>query len=166
MGTTSDSVTAPVPTTGQPQEPAPAPSIGIDEAFLNPPADPGGYEVTYRDERGEPITELSPELRAMDADVRAWAHIAQVPGTELSALADLVQMPGEVQTPQECMAFLHAKWGVECEERLETARAYVREVETKRPGLTRFLEASGLGDSPRFIMAVERLARSRAGRKR
>ena len=162
----NDTATA-IPTPAAQAEHQSPPSVGLDPGYLEPPADPSGYEIAWRDPAtGEPIAELGPELQQVDADVKAWAHIAGVPGTELSALADLVQMQGEAgQSPEQCTKFLHAKWGGDFEENVQRAREFVNSVEARKPGLKDFLVRSGLGDSPRFIMAVERLARS-AGRRK
>ena len=126
--------TNPATTAAQQPERETPPSVGVDPGFLEPPADPSGYSIEYRDEQGNPL-ELTPDQAQVDSDIRGWAHTAGIPGTGLSALADLVQMPDEIQSPEECVSYLHAKWGGDFEEKLQPAREYVNSVEARKPGL-------------------------------
>ena len=162
----SNDTTTAIPTPVEQAEHQSPPSVGLDPGYLQPPADPSGYSIEYRDEHGEPI-ELNAEQAQMDSSVKQWAFDAGLPGGLVAALADIAQMPGEIQTPEACEAALQRTWpGGEYHERLERAARFIGEIEAKRPGLVAFLENSRLGNSPTFITMVEQHARTRAANKR
>src|SRR5215469_16043868 len=47
--------TNPATTAAQQPERETPPSVGVDPGFLEPPADPSGYSIEYRDEQGNPL---------------------------------------------------------------------------------------------------------------
>jgi hypothetical protein len=143
----------PQPATEAPQ---PAPSVGVPEGYHSAPESADQYEIAWR----EPV-ELGAEQAQMVSEAKEFAYAAGMPATTFAVLADIMQQPGENQTPEQCEDALFTMWGGNKAQRLEMAQDFVAEVEQNKPGLCAFLDRTGLGNNARFIAAVYELARSR-----
>jgi hypothetical protein len=63
------------------------------------------------------------------------------------------------------MAALQAKWGTRAGEKIQLAKGMIRDAEAKWPGLTNYLNATGLGSDPKLIQQLVARAERRPGRK-
>src|SRR5260370_11317322 len=99
-----EKVQAPIVET-PPDEQQQTPSVGVDEAFLNPPDSPDGYQLPEGLDAGTA------------ASVRQWAHDAQLPSTLVAALSDAVMQPDGILEPHKCEEMLFRHWGGEKAER-------------------------------------------------
>lgn len=66
----------------------------------------------------------------------------------------------------DAMKTLRARWGNQTEAKLEAARGMIRAAEAKWPGLTTYLNRTGLGSDPRLIQKLAARAERRPGRGR
>jgi hypothetical protein len=63
------------------------------------------------------------------------------------------------------LAELQAKWGTRAGEKIQLAKGMIRDAEAKWPGLTNYLNATGLGSDPKLIQQLVARAERRPGRK-
>jgi hypothetical protein len=54
------------------------------------------------------------------------------------------------------MEALTAKWGDRAGEKIELAKGMIRDAEKQWPGLTNYLNATGLGSDPKLVARAER----------
>jgi hypothetical protein len=63
------------------------------------------------------------------------------------------------------MAALKARWGDQAGAKVQVAKAMIREASAKWPGLTNYLNATGLGSDPKLIQQLVARAERRPGRR-
>jgi hypothetical protein len=63
------------------------------------------------------------------------------------------------------MAALKERWGDQTGAKLQTAKAMIQKASAKWPGLTNYLNATGLGSDPKLIQQLVARAERRPGRK-
>jgi hypothetical protein len=63
------------------------------------------------------------------------------------------------------LAELREKWGPKASEKIQLAKGMIRDAEAKWPGLTNYLNATGLGSDPKLIQQLVARAERRPGRK-
>jgi hypothetical protein len=63
------------------------------------------------------------------------------------------------------MAALQAKWGDRTGEKIQMAKGMIRDAEKQWPGLTNYLNATGLGSDPKLIAQLVARAERRPGRR-
>lgn len=69
------------------------------------------------------------------------------------------------QRNAEGMAALKARWGDQAGAKVQVAKAMIREASAKWPGLTNYLNATGLGSDPKLIQQLVARAERRPGRR-
>lgn len=63
------------------------------------------------------------------------------------------------------MKALRERWGDQTGAKLQAAKAMIKEAEAKWPGLTNYLDATGLGSDPKLIQQLVARAERRPGRR-
>lgn len=85
-------------------------------------------------------------------------------GVEASQRGPLADAEVE-RMSDNAMKTLRARWGSQTEAKLEAARGMIRAAEAKWPGLTEYLNRTGLGSDLRLIQKLTARAERRPGRQ-
>jgi hypothetical protein len=115
---------------------------------------------------------MTPELRKAEESITGWITEARLPsGIANAIVADIAKSGDKWQTMDDTQREIHAQqtrtqleklWGDKAPERIALAQRLIRELDARRPGLIRFLDESGAGNSTFLIaqlgMHAERLA--------
>lgn len=142
--------------------PTPNPVVDYLKAEGFAPARSDEFQIPKFLEENE---RFSPELQAADATMRGWladglftreigSSIARTVASVGEQCANMTDAEREIYARGQ-VAQLETMWGVEkTAERIRLASGPVRELEAKRPGLVRFLNDSGAGNSATLIANV------------
>jgi len=138
----------------------------LDQHF-GPVAKPEDYRITYG-RPGEDVKE-TPELKAFDANAKAWMHgmglprdfgnsVAQIVSKQIQHLSTLSPEQRESVKERENEKLRTLYGGQDkLEEALEPARQMIHELDQKRPGLKEFVRAHG--DHALFVAQLVQAAR-------
>jgi hypothetical protein len=139
----------------------------LHQRLFDPPDDPTGYSIRH----DHPLTDAE---KAEEASARGWLHAAGVSkadgdqlaatalklGPTLIAMDDAQRNAYRAQTQQR----MQRAWGAQADQRLAEASRLVLDLEKTHPGITQWLEQTGLGDSWEVVSLAAKAARKRHGR--